>query len=85
MDILYLRVNIKDKVNINIDIIIHRIFYSDKFAKIGWQINEFYQDDDVLKEKIARIAAIKDALLVNLYNTDPLDQAGILNWIKSVR
>jgi len=60
-------------------------FYSDKYAKIGWQINEFYQDDDVLKEKIARIAAIKDALLVNLYNTDPLDQAGILNWIKSVR
>jgi adenylosuccinate synthase len=23
-------------------------FYSDKFAKIGWQINEFFQEDDVL-------------------------------------
>ncbi|MBO4899838.1 MAG: adenylosuccinate synthase [Lachnospiraceae bacterium] len=60
-------------------------FYSDKYAKIGWQINEFYQDDEVLKEKIARIAAIKDALLVHLYNSEPLDQAGLLEWIKSVR
>ena len=49
-------------------------FYSDKFAKIGWQINEFFQEDDVLKEKIARIAEIKDALLVNLYHSEPLDQ-----------
>ena len=60
-------------------------FYSDKFAKIGWQINEFYQDDEVLKEKIARIAAIKDALLVNLYHTDPIDQAALLDWIKVQR
>ena len=60
-------------------------FYSDKFAKIGWQINEFYQDDDVLKEKIARVAEIKDALLVNLYHTDPIDQAALLDWIKKER
>lgn len=60
-------------------------FYSDKYAKIGWQINEFYQDDDVLMEKINRIADIKDALLVNLYHTDPIDREGLLNWIKKVR
>ena len=60
-------------------------FYSDKFAKIGWQINEIFQEDDVLKEKIARIAEIKDALLVNLYHTEPLDQEAILNWIKERR
>ena len=60
-------------------------FYSDKFAKIGWQINEFFQEDDVLKEKIARIAEIKDALLVNLYHSEPLDQEAILNWIKERR
>ena len=60
-------------------------FYSDKFAKIGWQINEFFQEDDVLKEKIARIAEIKNALLVNLYHTEPLDQEAILNWIKERR
>ena len=56
-------------------------FYSDKFAKIGWQINEFYQDEEVLREKIARIAAAKDALLVGLYHTDPIDQEALLQWI----
>ncbi len=60
-------------------------FYSDKFAKIGWQINEFFQDDEVLKEKIARIAEIKDALLVNLYHTNPIDQEALLTWIKTQR
>ena len=60
-------------------------FYSDKYAKIGWQVNEFFQDDDVLKEKIARIASIKDALLVNLYHTDPIDQEALLAWIKTQR
>ena len=60
-------------------------FYSDKYAKIGWQINEFYQDDDALMEKINRVADIKDALLVNLYHTDPIDRAGLLAWIKKVR
>ena len=60
-------------------------FYSDKFAKIGWQINEFYQDDDVLKEKIANIASIKDVLLVNLYHQPPIDQEKLLAWIKTQR
>lgn len=60
-------------------------FYSDKYAKIGWQINEFYQDDDALMEKINHIADIKDALLVNLYHTDPIDRKGMLEWIKERR
>lgn len=60
-------------------------FYSDKFAKIGWQINEFYQDDDVLMEKINRVADQKDALLENLYHTDKIDREGLLNWIKERR
>ena len=29
-------------------------FYSDKYSKIGFQINELYDDIDYLKEKIAR-------------------------------
>ncbi len=60
-------------------------FYSDKFAKIGWQINEFYQDDDALMEKINRVADIKDALLVNLYHRDEMDRKGLLDWIKEKR
>ncbi len=60
-------------------------FYSDKYAKIGWQINEFYQDDDVIREKIDRIADVKDVLLVNLYKTDPIDRAGLFEWIRTQR
>ncbi|MBQ1823375.1 MAG: adenylosuccinate synthase [Lachnospiraceae bacterium] len=60
-------------------------FYSDKYAKIGWQLHEFFQDDDVLMEKINRIADIKDAILVNLYHTDKIDRAGLLDWIKTRR
>ena len=60
-------------------------FYSDKYAKIGWQLHEFFQDDDVLMEKINRIADIKDAILVNLYHTDKIDREGLLDWIKTKR
>ena len=60
-------------------------FYSDKFAKIGWQINEFFQDDDVLMEKINRVADIKDAVLINLYHKEGIDRKGLLNWIKERR
>lgn len=60
-------------------------FYSDKYAKIGWQLHEFYQDDDVLMEKINRVADIKDVLLTNLYHTNPIDREGLLKWIKNQR
>ncbi len=56
-------------------------FYSDKYSKIGWQINEFFQDDAAIKEKIARVAEIKDVLLVNLYHSDPIDQEALFNQI----
>ncbi len=64
-------------------------FYSDKFAKIGWQINEFFQEDDVIREKIDRIADVKDVLLVNLYHADPIDRKAlfdqIIKWREEVR
>ena len=56
-------------------------FYSDKYSKIGWQINEFFQDDDVIKEKIDRIAQIKDVILVNLYHAEPIDKEALFNQI----
>ena len=47
-------------------------FYSDKFAKIGFQINELYDDEEGLKEKIARVLEIKNSTLVNLYHKEPI-------------
>lgn len=47
-------------------------FYSDKFAKIGFQITELF-DKDHLREKLGRVLEIKNALVVNLYHKDPID------------
>ncbi len=54
-------------------------FYSDKFAKIGFQINELYDDEEGLKEKIARVLEIKNSTLVNLYHKDPISVDEIYN------
>ena len=42
-------------------------FYSDKFAKIGFQVSELF-DDDLLKEKVVRVAEQKNVLLEYLYH-----------------
>ncbi len=47
-------------------------FYSDKYAKIGFQVSELF-DDDALKEKIARVCEIKNVLLEYLYKKPLLD------------
>ena len=52
-------------------------FFSDKFAKIGFQVSELFEEDS-LKEKINRVLEIKNALLVNLYHKDPIDQEALL-------
>ena len=60
-------------------------FYSDKYAKIGWQLQEFYQDDDYLVEKINRVCDIKDVMLVHLYHAEPINREELLAWIKTQR
>ncbi len=54
-------------------------FYSDKYSKIGFQINELYDDVDTLKEKIAHAVEIKNATLKNLYNKDEISVDEIFN------
>jgi adenylosuccinate synthase len=41
-------------------------FYSDKYAKIGFQVSELY-DEQLLKEKLENVLALKNVLLENLY------------------
>ena len=60
-------------------------FYSDKYAKIGFQVNELFQDEEVLAEKIADVCVKKDILLVNLYHTDPIDQKELLRTLIEYR
>ncbi len=52
-------------------------FFSDKYAKIGFQVSELF-DEETLKEKIIRVLEIKNALLVNLYHKDPIDAEELL-------
>ena len=42
-------------------------FYSDKYAKIGFQVNELF-DDERLKEKLASVCETKNILLEHLYH-----------------
>lgn len=60
-------------------------FYSDKYSKIGFQINELYDDIDHLKEKIARTLEVKNATLKNLYNKPPISVDEIFNKLMEYR
>ena len=59
-------------------------FYSDKYAKIGFQVNELF-DDELLKEKIARVAEQKNVLLEHLYHKPLIDTEELLNTLHEYR
>ncbi len=59
-------------------------FYSDKYAKIGFQVNELF-DEDLLKEKVERVLVQKNILLENLYHKDPIDAAQLLETLHEYR
>ena len=42
-------------------------FYSDKFAKIGFQVSELFEDEATLRDRIERILPIKNTLLEDVY------------------
>jgi adenylosuccinate synthase len=59
-------------------------FYSDKYAKIGFQVSELF-DDEVLKEKIDRVCDIKNVLLEHLYHKPALDPNELFETLISYR
>ncbi|MDE8038612.1 adenylosuccinate synthase [Erysipelothrix rhusiopathiae] len=59
-------------------------FYSDKYAKIGFQVCELY-NEDWLRNKINRILDIKNTLLVNLYHQEPLSADAIFEELMTYR
>ena len=59
-------------------------FYSDKYAKIGFQVNELF-DEDLLKEKVERVLVMKNILLENLYHKDPIDSKELINTLQEYR
>lgn len=53
-------------------------FYSDKYAKIGFQVCELF-DEERLKEKLTRVLEVKNILFKNLYGKEPLDAEEIFS------
>ncbi len=49
-------------------------FYSDKYAKIGFQVSELFADEAYLREKIANVCVKKNVVLENLYHKPALDE-----------
>ena len=59
-------------------------FYSDKYAKIGFQVSELF-DEEILKEKAARICEIKNVLLEHLYHKPLLHPGDLLHTLHEYR
>ena len=59
-------------------------FYSDKYAKIGFQISEIF-DDELIEEKAARVCEQKNVLLEHLYHKPLLKPEDIVKELKEYR
>lgn len=54
-------------------------FYSDKFAKVGFQVSELFDDKESLMARIEQVLAVKNCLYTNLYHVEPLKAEDIYN------
>lgn len=59
-------------------------FYSDKYAKIGFQVSELF-DDELLQEKVQRVSETKNVILEHLYHKPLIDPAELLNTLHEYR
>ncbi len=59
-------------------------FYSDKFAKIGFQVSELF-DEQLLREKVQQVCEVKNVLLQHLYHREPIDPQALLETLKGYR
>ena len=60
-------------------------FYSDKYAKIGFQVQELFMDEDLLREKVERVILQKNVLLEHLYHKPALDPDEIMATLKEYK
>ena len=59
-------------------------FYSDKFAKIGIQVSELF-DDEILEEKVEKLCTLKNIMFKHLYNMPEIDKDELLNTLHEYR
>lgn len=59
-------------------------FYSDKYAKIGFQVQELF-DEENLRKKLARVCETKNVLLEHLYHKPALDPDALFETLMEYR
>lgn len=59
-------------------------FYSDKFAKIGFQVSELF-DEEALQEKVERICETKNVMLEHLYHKPLLKPEVIMEELRGYK
>ena len=60
-------------------------FYSDKYAKIGFQVQELFMDEADLREKVERVCEQKNVILKYLYNKPELDPDDVMKTLAEYR
>ena len=59
-------------------------FYSDKYAKIGFQVSELF-DEEVLREKVNRVCEMKNVILEHLYHKPALNPEELLQTLQDYK
>jgi adenylosuccinate synthase len=59
-------------------------FYSDKYAKIGFQVSELF-DEEVLQDKVKRVCELKNVLFTHLYHKPALEPGAIIEELHQYR
>lgn len=62
-------------------------FYSDKYAKIGFQVSELF-NETALREKLNAVLEVKNILIQNLYHKEPISADAVfeqmMEWKKGI-
>ncbi len=59
-------------------------FYSDKYAKIGFQVSELF-DEETLKEKVERVCEQKNVMLEHMYHKPLIDPAQLMETLREYK
>ncbi len=59
-------------------------FYSDKYAKIGFQVSELFEEE-LLKEKVERVCEQKNIMLEHMYHKPLINPAELLKTLHEYR
>ena len=56
-------------------------FYSDKYSKIGFQVNELFADEEYLRAKVKKVMGVKNTLIKHLYGKPEIPEQEIFDYL----